>query len=414
MRPEHDASAAPRGGRVGHQRYSPEMRVLYINPFSQKVCGPDESLLALLTRLIPRGIEAHVVLPGPGPQVDRYRALGAQVHYLPLSVLSRGMGLWGALAYPFRLGRGAVAVLRLARRLGVALIHSNMEVVLDGAIAARLLGVPHVFHYRGNTLDHPRPVFGALTAIWTALSGRVFCISEATATVFRKRGRGGRVEVLYNSLDLRTYLGTPRSRTVRAELGAEDQAPLIGAVGRIHPRKDLLTFVRASARVHAAFPSARFVIVGPAEAPAELEYLPVVEALARELGVWPCLCFAGARTDMAAVMKALDVLVLCSRHEGFGRVIAEGLAAGLPIVATREGALPELLGDGRYGLLAEPEDAEQFAAHIGHVLRDDEHRLQLSRGGPPAASRFDSERIATQVLSTYDALTRTVAPEVAR
>ena len=65
------------------------MRVLYLNPFSQEVSGPDESLRALLAQLIPVGVEAHVVLPAPGPQVERYQALGAAVHFAPLAVLRR-------------------------------------------------------------------------------------------------------------------------------------------------------------------------------------------------------------------------------------------------------------------------------------------------------------------------------------
>jgi hypothetical protein len=60
------------------------MRVLYLTPFSQEVSGPDESLRTLLGGLIPRGVEAHVVLPALGPQVPRYQALGATVHFAPL------------------------------------------------------------------------------------------------------------------------------------------------------------------------------------------------------------------------------------------------------------------------------------------------------------------------------------------
>src|SRR5204863_350708 len=69
-----------------------------------------------------------------------------------------------------RVLQGAIAVARLARAVRADLIHTNMEVVLDGGLAARWLGLPHVLHYRGNTLDKPRLVFDLLTRLWTGLA----------------------------------------------------------------------------------------------------------------------------------------------------------------------------------------------------------------------------------------------------
>src|SRR5450432_477829 len=237
------------------------MRVVYLNPFSQEVSGPDESLRALLTRLVPAGVEAHLILPeAGGPQVPRYEALGVTVHVAKLAPLRRDLSPAAAVSYPGRLARAVAQVRAIARRVAADLIHTNMEVLLEGGLAARALGVPHVLHYRGNTLDRPRLVFDALTATWTACSDHIYCISRATADVFERRGRGGKVEVLYNSLDVATFADAPRSSAVRAELGATGDEPLIGTVGRLHPRKDLETFVRAAALVAAEAPRARFVI----------------------------------------------------------------------------------------------------------------------------------------------------------
>src|SRR5215475_9796763 len=100
------------------------MRVLYLNPFSQEVSGPDESLRALLAALIPAGVEAHVVVPAPGPQVPRYEALGATVHYAPLAILRRDLSPAEAALLPARIGRAAVEVGRLARRVGAMIVHT--------------------------------------------------------------------------------------------------------------------------------------------------------------------------------------------------------------------------------------------------------------------------------------------------
>jgi len=376
------------------------VRVLYLNPFSQEVSGPDESLRTLLAALIPRGIEAHVVLPAPGPQVPRYQALGVEIHFAPLALLRRDLSLRTAL-YPGRLIRSAAAVRSIGRRIGAELVHTNMEVLLEGGLAALALGVPHVLHYRGNTLDSPRWIFDALTAVWTHGADHIYCISEATAGVFRRRDRAQKVEVLYNPVDVQAFQTAPRSESLRATLGAGPGQFLIGTVGRIHPRKDLETFIRAAARVGAEVPEARFVIVGSAEASVERAYLERLRGLVRTLGLDERLTFAGARRDIPAVMRALDLFVLSSRHEGFGRVVAEAMAAARPIVVTDEGALPELVSSGRYGLCARPADADDFSRQILRLLADRGAAANLGLAAAAAAARFDAQTVAARVETVY-------------
>jgi glycosyltransferase involved in cell wall biosynthesis len=380
------------------------VRVLYLNPFSQQVSGPDESLLALLKPLVAAGVEPHVVLPAPGPQVPRYEALGATVHVAELAMLRRDLSPAAAALFPARLARAALAVRAIARRVGAQLVHTNMEVLLEGGLAARALRIPHVHHYRGNTLDQPKLVFDGLTATWTALADHIYCISRATAAVFERRGRAAKVEVLYNPLDVAAFAGAPREAAVRAALGGGAEGPLVGTVGRLHPRKDLETFVRAAAHVAARAPGARFVVVGSAEAPVELEYGRRVEALVRELGLEGRLTFAGARRDMPAVMKALDLFVLTSRHEGFGRVVAEAMAAARPVVVANEGAPPELVEDGRFGVCAAPADAADFGEKILAQLAAPEAAAAMGARAAERARGFDAAAVAARVLERYHAL----------
>jgi glycosyltransferase involved in cell wall biosynthesis len=379
------------------------VRVLYLNPFSQEVSGPDESLRTLLAGLVPRGVEPHVVLPAAGPQVPRYEALGAMVHFAPLAVLRRNLTIEAPL-YPLRLARAAAAITAIARAVRADLIHTNMEVLLEGAVAAALLRKPHVLHYRGNTLDRPRLVFDALCATWTSGADTVYCISGATAEVFRRRGRGDKVEVLYNPVDLRAFAAAQDGGECRRALGGLSGAPLVGTVGRVHPRKDLETFVRAAALVVRAAPETRFVVVGAAEAEVEKRYQARLIELVRELDLEERLTFAGARRDIPEVMRALDLFVLTSRHEGFGRVLAEAMAAARPVVVTDEGALPELVAAGEDGLLAPPGDAAAFAAQIRGLLSDPRRAAELGARATRAAGRFDADTIADRVWTRYQVL----------
>ena len=391
------------------------MRVVYVHPFAQQLSGPDESLLALLAPLVSSGIEAHLVVPQLGPSAERYKALGVRIHVQPLTILHRGMGLAETGLMGPRLLARTARLASLLRRIRADLVHTNMEVVLEGGLASRLLGIPHVLHYRGNTLDAPRPLFDILTLAWTTFSDKIFCISKATAEIFRKRGRDTKVEVLYNPLGIAEYRAAIRSDKVRASLGAGPGQPLVITMGRIHPRKDVMTFVRACSRIAATMPEARFAIVGAAESPAETDYQAQVLDLIDRENLRDRLMFAGARTDVPAVMKAADVFVLASRHEGFGRVVAEAMAAGTPVVASREGALPELIEEPRFGLGASPGDDVDFSQQILALLRDDAWRHQIGLAAAERAMGFDARNLADRVRRCYgDLVSRYRSPQNTR
>ena len=131
-----------------------------------------------------------------------------------------------------------------------------------------------------------------------------------------------------------------------------------------------------------------------------------MRALCGQLGLAGRVTFAGARRDIPEVMAALDVFVLTSRHEGFGRVVAEAMAAARPVVVTNEGAPPELVEAGRFGVAAQPADPGDFAAHISRLLSDAEGAAAMGGRAAARALDFDAPRVAERVHARYEALLR--------
>ncbi|MBV9213967.1 MAG: glycosyltransferase [Actinobacteria bacterium] len=158
---------------------------------------------------------------------------------------------------------------------------------------------------------------------------------------------------------------------IRTELGLSPEDPVVGAVALLRREKGLELLVRAIAALVGDIPRLRVVVAGdgPERAP--------LEALAAELGVAEHLRILGIRSDVPDVLAAIDVAVNCSVFEGTPLAILEYMDAALPIVATRVGGVPDILEDGRDGVLVESGDVSGFASSIANLLNDRERARSL-------------------------------------
>jgi glycosyltransferase involved in cell wall biosynthesis len=172
--------------------------------------------------------------------------------------------------------------------------------------------------------------------------------------------------------------------------------PLAVAVGRLIAQKDHATLLRAFALVHEALPEARLAILG--SGPLEAE----TRALAAELGLADAVLLPG-RTDIRDWLERADAFVHSSRWEGFGIVLLEAMLAGLPIVATRVSAVPEVVVDGETGLLVEAGDHAGLARHLETLLSDRGRAAALGAAGRRRAlTEFSVDRMANRTLALYD------------
>ena len=362
------------GGAV----YTPATRVLRI--FSRlNIGGPSVHVILLTAGLRDRGYETRLVVgleeAREGDLVDLAIEKGVPIHRL--AALGREIRPLSDL-------RAFWALFRLMRRFRPAVVHTHAaKAGLLGRLAARLSGVPVVVHsFHGHVL---RGYFGPLqsvlfTRLEKALGRRthvLLAVSEAVKQDLVALGvaRAEKIRVIPLGLELERLSGELPRGGLRREAGFPDGAPLVGAVGRLVPVKDLGTFLAAAVLVRKSLPEVRFAIVGDGEARTSLQ-----EEAAR-LGLSGVAFFHGWRRDMAAVFGDLDVVVNSSRNEGTPVALIEALAAGLPVVATRVGGTPDLLGDGARGLLVPAGDPAALAAAVLATLREPEAARRRAREG---------------------------------
>jgi len=217
-----------------------------------------------------------------------------------------------------------------------------------------------------------------------------------------------KITVIPNGVDFESFRLPERKSTLRADVGIPADTPLVGVVARIDECKGLEYFVEAAAFVARALPHVWFVIVGEtAEFPKNQAYRAALEKQVHRLGLGDRLIFAGNRADIPGVLAELDLFVLPSLSEGLPNAVLESVAAGVPVVATDVGGIPEVIVDEGSGLLVPPRDAPRLAAAMERMLRNPDFARDLAgRRQASAMAKFSLEHMARSTEDHYISLLR--------
>jgi glycosyltransferase involved in cell wall biosynthesis len=373
-----------------------------------------------LSRLLPglkSSVSPIVVLGEDGPLVPRLRALGVEVRILPLSPHTRQVRK-DSLTNPIIAAARIASVLgyslrlrRLIRAHDVDIVHTNsLKAGFYGCLAARLAGVPSVWHLRDRlSPDYlPRFALWATRVALAVLPNRVVCNSAATLATVPKRLQNAslRRRPLIVPSPIHDVLELDEAGDVSdapASDSTEDRPFAVGLVGRFAPWKGQLEAVRAFAE-EGMPPSARLSFLG-APMFGEESYEESVRDEVARLELSDRVQFCGFVDDVMGAIRRLDVLLHASTvPEPFGQVVVEGMAAGVPVVATRGGGPSEIITDGVDGLLYTAGDAQELVAHITRLWSDAALRQRLRAAGLRRAQDFSPQAIAPSVIRLYEQL----------
>ena len=365
------------------------------------VGGPARHCLLLDEGLRRRGFETRLLSGALAPGESLLpEARRARVEQVP--GLGRGLALGGDL-------RALLSLTRFLRRERPQIVHTHTaKAGVLGRVAARLAGVPVVVHsFHGHVLAGYFGPTGSrlatcaerglahLTSQLVTLSPRLVTeLAEEFAVAPRER-----FEVVPLGRDLSSFAAPPRG-LLRAELGLGPETPLVGCVGRLVPIKDVPLLLRAMEQVE---PSAHLVVVGdgPERGRIEAAIPPALRGRVHLLG-W--------RADLPAIYGDLDLFALSSRNEGTPLAIVEALAAGVPIVATAVGGIPDMLGNelgpGRFeaGRLVSSGDAAGLGVAIQGLLRDEVGRTRASLAARRCAEVYRAEHLVERMAGLYESL----------
>ncbi len=361
--------------------------------------GPAIHVTLLTERLRPPDFECTLVCGHIELHEGDMAYLAEQHGVAPLYVAELGRAL-----SPLRDVVTLFKLWRLMRRIRPDIVHTHTaKAGFVGRLAAALAGVPvrvHTFHghiFRGYFGRYKTTLFLWLERLTARLSDRLITISPGLIDELANVYRVAPAEKFTNiplGLELQPYAEMPRHQgDFRAQFDIPAHAPLIGIIGRLVPIKNHALFLQTAARVLQQRPDARFVIVGDGELRGALE------AQVEALHLREAVIFTGFLSDLRPVYSDLDALVITSDNEGTPVSIIEALAAGVPVVSTAVGGVPDLLHHGDYGRMCPSGDAEGLADAVLAALDDattDQRAIQAA-----IIAQYDISRLVRDLAALY-------------
>ena len=378
------------------------MRVLFVS-HTGLVGGAEHALLDVVNHL-PAEVDPIVACP-EGPLVDAIADAGVRREILP--PVSATLRL-----HPLRTPAALVELVRAGGALRAVVRRSRPDVLHLNSTRAALLtatrppGAPTVVWVHDSL--GPGAANALIARAIAARATRVVANSAHTAARFRARAPGSAVAVVTNGIDLTRFDPDRVTREdARARLGIATGEPALGMVAQITPWKGHDLAVEALAAVRAAHPRARLLLAGETKFVGRSVRFDnraflarLRERIARD-GLEEAVSFLGERADVPTVLRALDVLLVPSWEEPFGRVVVEAMAMGTPVIATARGGPAEIVDDRRTGRLVAPRRPDLWAEAIEELLGDDAGRAAMASAARGEVGRFAIAACVDALLEEY-------------
>ncbi len=357
--------------------------------------GAEVQLLALMKYLVRLpGFEWFVILFNEGRLADELRKL-------PLSLTVIHEKEHSPLTIAYRLAKKFRQV-----RPDILHTHKYKDSIL-GSIVARCLRVPHVVRVV-HGMPEPFKGFKNLKMAGYTLADKfvtsrfidkVVAVSSDIEKLLARTYGADRVVCIHNGIDLESVHVTTRRSVKRAEWQIDDEAVLVGMVGRLVPVKGHAILLQALQILHRSNCNVRLLIVGDGPLRGHLE--EEVKGLSLEQSV----IFAGHQEQAYDFINMMDIFVLPSLHEGIPMVLLEALALKRPVIASRVGGIPEVVLHGTSGILVGPANAGELADGLREMVQNRAKAAEFGTAGRRQVEQeFSASIMANRTADMYQSL----------
>jgi glycosyltransferase involved in cell wall biosynthesis len=372
------------------------MKVLFLDHARTVISGAEFRLLDLVSALPAHAVTPLVACDPASPLAARLRDLGVEQVPIIFPEIQANPTVSRLATNIAALIQTTLELCRQIRKNAVDVVHVNTLLPrLPGLFAAHLCRRPVVWHIRDFVIQ---PAWRRLYSALAPMVSSIVRVSDACRSEFPLHPR---ILTIYNGLDPKRY--QLDRNAARREFGLDGATVAIGFVGLLAPWKGPELLLEAAGRLPLrALPQTLFLIVG-GESPKAAGQRPRLERKAYQLGIADRTRFLGFTAEVPRLLAALDIVVAPSlRQDPFPGSVLEAMAAALPVVASRVGGIPEMVEDGRTGVLVEPGNADALAHGLAHLANSPElRRLMGVAGREVVESRFQLETSVRRLVELY-------------
>jgi glycosyltransferase involved in cell wall biosynthesis len=383
--------------------------ILYIQPYASQVGGVDTVLLELIDGLDRSKYKSYVVLPSYSPYVDKYVQLGAEVRYSRIAVFGKPTD-W---MYYFRNLKNLFISMRELKKIvkdeNIQLIHSHKMELMGGNILGKLMGLPTV-----QTIHElprkPLIAYQFIAFLNHLFNDHIIVLCERSQSMFRWGGKlSTKVRKIYNGIRMVELTDNQNPVQIKDELGLPDNCKLVVTVARLTPMKGIDYLLDAAKEMKDQHPDIKFVVVGDVTFDREQGYKEELLSRAHSLQLDDIVIFVGLRRDVPRILAQADAFLLPSYYDIFPTVILEAMNAGLPIIATDVGGIPEMVNE-NYGILIPPKDASAIKKAVLDLFKQDYKAMGL-KARETVKTLFTHEEYVRRTTAVYEELLEHVRNE---
>ena len=313
---------------------------------------------------------------------------------------------------PYHDLKALVLLWSLIRRYKPHIVHTHTSKTgVLGRLAAWLARVPAIIHkphghvFYGHFGPRVSRFFLMVERLLSRITDHVVALTPMEARDYfgLRVLTAEKISIIHSGVELNRYHITAKKRQQKKkELGISPDSLVVGFVGWLIPIKGVTYLIKAMAEVVQRHPNSLLVLVGKGDEKGE-EEIKLKEQV-ENLGLADNVRFLGWRPDVDEIMGCFDIFVLPSLNEGMGRVLVEAMSAGLPIVASRVGGIPDLVKHGENGLLVPPADAGALERAISDLLSDKARRKHMGETGKRMCRPYSVEAMVEKIDNLYSRL----------
>jgi glycosyltransferase involved in cell wall biosynthesis len=397
--------------------------------------GATQGIVELLKGMPRDRYEHYLVIPGAPDekQAEIFARLATETRVVPLNWWNQNRDLapWLRLAIAasstIRTAahlKPVLALRKLIREWNIDIVYTTTALTIDGALAARTCGVPHIWHIKETVGRNGRVKFplpdALLTRVFLGLSARVLVMTNFIGELFGNGRRDPSVVVVNDGVDVKSFEDAAGGSELRKKLGVGDDELLVAMVASLSSTwKRHSLFIQSAKALASSYPRVRFAIFGPEPRyqsnPAYNKPWQYFQGLRRQVedsGLKDRFIWAGFHENIPEMMAAIDLVVHPCDIEPFGRLAIEAMAAGRPVIGPDRGGIAESVVHGETGLLVPAGNVTALADATARLIIDPDLRHRFGAAGRRHAEQsFSLEQHVRQIETIFTEVRRNRSDE---